>query len=750
MSLVKEHYTVIEIDAPIVNAGFGTPTSAGDIPSTGTKTYKFTDCDGIIAESGVWKCVNKVSETPTKLTPDKGLAIRATASIQMTDFQGDPNPEAPNVTPEVLSRGGYLAKFDIRNILTNKPCRVKDYIVGEGLQRTKHYLIDSFSGNGNGKWTLKLKDELSRVNLDESVWPLEQSGFLRQAIDSTATTLKVDGNLSYSAGQTIRIGDELMRINSVSGIGGSSAEITVQNRGSDIVYTNRLSKTDVDDHDAGDEIFICHVSNNEHIADFLERVLLDIGIDPSHITKANWIAELDEWLPTERLNTIWAESKGANEQLISVLRYFMIDMWMDSITRQIKISTTNVWKESTKTLIEGSQIDYKSIKRKAREDLRATRALVVHDKRYIARTDSIENYKKSNLFIRPELESDDNYGESKVKHFEFSSVIGSTSAALLVNRYVNRYIRPFEYTWTTQESKLDFEVGEVVNIVSSIDVGFDGLPNTSARGQVLSIQPKYGIGREYAVTALTYEPQFTDNTEIVITGSVVNINLYTQYAGAPGIPVNITFVLDNVTASSTSKNIPSIVAGNFPAGSKITIIMTNSSFLCSKGGDGGSGSRIIFDDETLKWRQIRPVSAGRDGGVVYDAQGVDTDIYFSGSTPSSAYPIANGYLFAPSGGDGGFNSIPSSNPDDATPGNGGDGGDGSSPGNGGAYGSANDNDGSVGADGTNNRLTGSFGQDGVANDGGGGLAGSGVIDNGATVNFFGSNAARYINGNGDH
>ena len=32
----------------------------------------------------------------------------------------------------------------------------------------------------------------------------------------------------------------------------------------------------------------------------------------------------------------------------------------------------------------------------------------------------------------------------------------------------------------------------------------------------------------------------------------------------------------------------------------------------------------------------------------------------------------------------------------------------------------------------------------------GGAAGSGVIDSGATVTFFGSNATRYINGNGDH
>jgi len=43
-----------------------------------------------------------------------------------------------------------------------------------------------------------------------------------------------------------------------------------------------------------------------------------------------------------------------------------------------------------------------------------------------------------------------------------------------------------------------------------------------------------------------------------------------------------------------------------------------------------------------------------------------------------------------------------------------------------------------------------WGLSGPDNDSTGGTRGSGIKDNGATVVLFGSNAANYINGNGDH
>jgi len=758
----QEHFTIIEIDAPIVDAGFGTPRSAGGAPSTGTKTYSFTDYAGILPQSDVEKCVTKVSETPTKLQPQKGLAVRATASVSMVDFVGDPNPFAPDVTDAMNNQYGYLAKFESRNILTNRLCRIKNYRVNAGgtidltASETRSYLVDTFTSNGKGLWTLKLKDELSLINLGDSVWPLESNGYLRFDIDDTTTTLLVDPDINYAVNDVIRIGEELFKITGVSGIGTGSAELTVQTRGSDIVFTETLSKTDKEDHSAGDEIILCEVSDNEHIADLLERILLDVGMPVDTLPIIDWADEIDEWLATEKVNTIWIENKSTSEQLENILMPYQIDMWFDPVDREVKVSAINAWRKSTKILTEGDQIDSETIKRKPNESMRATRAIIVYDKRYLARTDSIENYKKGQIFKRTELEGPDFYGKSKVKQLGFSSVISTTAAQLLVNRYVNRYVNPVDYSWKTQESQLDFKVGDVVDLDTSVDVGFDGQQSTNIRGQILSIQPKYtNVGREYQVSALSFEPVFEDNSEVIISGNTSNINLYTQYAGAPSAAVTITFIFDATVCGSTINTIPAIRAGAFPAGSKIIIILANGADLMAKGGDGGNASDIFWNSELGQWEVREPAVDGLDGGIVIDCEGVDTDIYFSGATPSVAYPSADGFVRAPSGGDGGFDStFIQGDRNSGVSANGGNGGDGRVSGTGGDFGQVSNGtgeepDGLYGTQGTEDGFTGSFGQDGANNDASGGLAGSGIISGGATVNLIGSNSTRYIKGNGD-
>ena len=217
-------------------------------------------------------------------------------------------------------------------------------------------------------------------------------------------------------------------------------------------------------------------------------------------------------------------------------------------------------------------------------------------------------------------------------------------------------------------------------------------------------------------------------------------------AGAPSQPLTLTFVLDG----SYSQGDTAIRAGNFPAGSKIIIILVNGFDGQATGGHGAEGQSISkFIGFPLG--VISAAQAGGDGGIVYDAQGIDTDIYFSGATPSTAYPTAEGYIRAPSGGDGGFNHTTSGSL--FISGNGGNAGDGRQPGVGGEFGPAFGNEASQGSTGTNGQIDGTgsgWGNVGASNDATGGLAGSGIIDNGATVTLFGATSARYINGNGDH
>lgn len=765
----QTHFSVIEIDLPVVEGtctvggvdGFGTPLSC-DQASNATRTYKFTGIDAPLnmTESGILRLVKKISETPAKLNIDKGLASRGTGTITfIDDTNKDPNPDAPAVTQEVIAQGTFFGKLNARNELTNKALRIKNYRVeADGTvdlingAETRYYIIESVSTNKKDEWSFKFKDELSKINIGDSVWPLPLEGSLRADINDTITTILVDANVTYLVGDVIRSSDELMKITGVSNIGTASASITVQTRGTNIVYTNQLTRTSKDEHSEDDELFVCDVSDNERIDDLLERILLDVGIDPLFIPKADWIAEIDEWHPTTRVNTIWIESKPTADILKETLTNFMIDMWFDPVDREVKISAISVWKESTASLSEGNEIEFESVTKKRNENLRSTRARVVYNKPFLTGDEEVTSYSKASIFKRESLEQPDIFGEPKTKEFEFTNVLEKDSADLLVNRWVNRFIDPFDYSFKVPERKRSFKTGDIVDTSVFADVGFDGLQDTGNRVQVLSVKPNYtNIGRDYTISALSYEPVFATGSEIVVTGNVSDVNLYIQYAGAPSQAVEITFVFDGVISSSNGSSIPSIRAGNFPVGSKLIIILANGADLMAKGGDAGNGGGAFFDSELGKYIFLPAVGGGKSGGTVFDAEGIDCDIYFTGATPSSNYPVADGSIIAPSGGGGGFDA----NTTLEIGGDGGNGGDGRVRGDGGSGGTLiNQNElsktGVNGVAGTDNILTGVFGIDGDNNNATGGLKGKGVVDNGATVVFFGDTASRYVNGGGSH
>lgn len=349
----QRHFSVIEIDAPVVEGictisgepGFGTPLSC-DQPSTGDRTYKFTQVSAPvnIALNGHLRLVTGISETTARLNSSKGLASRGTAKITFMDQLGkDPNPDAPAVTKEVIEQSSYMVSFISRNEFANKAIRIKNYrleadgsIDLENGAETRHYLIKSVSTNKKGEVSFNCEDELSRVNVSETVWPLPLGGQVRADANSTQLTIAVDSNVIYKVGDTIRIGDELIKLSAVANIGTGTASVSTLQRGADIVYTELVSKTTSNNLSQGDEIFVCDVSDDERIDDLLERILLDIGIEQSFIQKTDWANEVGEWHPNTRINTLWVESEDTSDILEKILTDFLIDMWFDPVDRLIK------------------------------------------------------------------------------------------------------------------------------------------------------------------------------------------------------------------------------------------------------------------------------------------------------------------------------------------------------------------------------------------------------------------------------
>lgn len=779
----QEHFEVLEIDLPVITGactvggtdGFGTPLTCDQVWTGEYKTYKFTNINAPILPGSPWRLIKAISETPTELKPGSGLASRGSLKITFVDNdKQDPNVDAPGVTPTVKTQGTFLGKLKARQIPENKAVRLKLYRVQpdgtvdlvNGAQ-TRHYLADTFTPNKDGSWTLNCKDVLSLASLDEKAWPSQGSGTLRLDVDNLVTAIPVDGETDYSSAFAVRIGDEFLEVISVTDNLLPTAVLNTQARGSDITGTIsgiRLTKTIADDHDAGDEVFICEVSDDETIDSLLRRILVDSDLDVSLIPYAEWQAEVNEWHATTRINTLHSTSESVNAVLNSILTGYLMDLWFSTTENLVKLSAISVWKQSSAALREGKEVIAYSISKKASESLRASRALVLYDKRNLADDDSATSYKKASQFADNTIVTPALFASHKDKLFDSNYMIDEDSANLLVQRYVSRFkftpnIRPF----MGDERYLTYNLGDVVDIQSGIDQAADGSTSSNVRAQITKVTPKYTAqGRQYAIETTTYEAAFEDGTEIVLDSPLNESNLYIL-AGAPSQAVTITFVLTAYSFGNTGFR-----GGNFPAGSKIILILVDGFDGQAQGGNGGDGESITqeFIGPNLTWLNARDSALGEDGGTVYDAQGVDTDIYFSGATPSVAHPVADGYIRAPGAGGKGTDSNESGTTTvPGYAGNSGGGGAGRPAGVAGDQGFAdylNDPD-TFGGQALNGDI---IGNGGITNDipqspaaeaggdwgidTGSALAGKGVVDSGATVTFFGDSPTRYINGQGDH
>lgn len=792
--LVQEHFTIIEIDLPSITgtctlpdgsgSGFGTPPTCSETwNGTDFETYIFATKNtplefghpplspatgAIILTADVHRVVEfgSITQQPTRLRIGQGLAARGRLSVTLQDFIGDPGPQFPVDTPE----GTFLGKLDARNIVTNKTIRVSNFsIQADGIYKTSDaeiitYIVDTFTNLGNGKYKLTAKDSLRSLDDDRNQFPAPTTGTLRVAVDNSTTTYPVDATFDWeqlARPYMIRIGSELNKVTAVSGNQTGAAALTVAARGANISFTNFITETTADSHAVGDSIQLCHVSDDERIDDLLEVILLAAGISAAKLPTTDWAAEMDEWQSGVRIDTVFHDPKPAGKVAVEVLTNYTTEMWDDPISDTVKIAAISVWQTSEGSLTQGEEIISNSLRWTNKDELRFNEAAVLRDKPDKIKNNDVENFRALSVSTSPALQADGFYGDVKAKFFRPSHMVDETSGDLMVQRQVGRFGEtPREYSWRTPERFLTFEVGDVRQIDSREEQDIFGAFK-EVRAQVTEIATRYTKhGREYRCRALSYQPAFADDTEFTIDINSSDVNIHT-FVGAPPAAVNVTIIIDGAIISSSEVAVTALRAGPFATGSMITIIFKDSAQLQSAAGKGGAGglSFIEFGEPLING----PGGDGEEGGIAYDAQGIDTDIHLGGTIGSHT---ALGTVRAPGGGGGGEDG--QGVDPNTTGGDGGGGGAGIVVGAGGPGGLASDPDslgtatqgvpGSPGdtvgnggaAGGAGAGAGGDWGVAGSAGDGSGGAAGAGLIKSGATVNIHtDGNTGRFTNGSGD-
>lgn len=782
-----EHFEIVSIELPYVSGtctvpngvnwsqGYHTPLTCVE-SSDATWTYYFGTGNVPLSvnefEAGhpIYRQIKSINET-TPTLQQASLASRGSLNITFVDFKGDPGPI--NKT----ENGTYFSKFAARNFLNGRVVKIYRYERLNGvnsLVSASEYLSEAFKVGSGGTYTLSCTSRLERTYKDFNQFPTPTGAKLRADIDETVTAIPVfDGDYDWSTLPVIRIGDDLMTSTAYDS---PTQTLTVESRLFGVKGSggNVISRTVNEEHDEGDDIQVCIVSDAQDPSEFLAQILTVAELPASYINIPGWQAEFSDYWGGSTITTVWSEPRPVKEILEQMCDSYMLDIWEDANESKIKVSAVSTWKEPAARLEVGRGITESVFSFVSQSDARTSRAYIYYDKAYKTENDDRGNFKKLSINSDITYEGDDFYGSVKEKELTPSELLNTNDAALRTQRHVSRYkIEPVLYSFDCEEKYLNFKTGDVVDFTNQDLQDVEGNA-AEVRAQITNVTPRYkykGLGRAYSVKALTYLPAIiqggSEFIKIISGVTVSEVNIWNDYAERIATPVDILIIFDNCKIISDDTVNPSIRNGQFATGSTITIILANGTDWQAKGGDGGNGAKWVRDYEpgNNPWDLRVPATAGKDGGVCFDADGIESHIYLAGATPNPTYPTASGFLRAPGGGGGG-----SGGNFEGDPGDGGGGGAGDVPGLEGAAGSSDtrigdlgsivygntgtkgDNlgNGGTGVDGGDGGDWGQNGLNGIGIGGkAGGLAGKGLVKNGASVTIYGDTPTNFINGSGE-
>lgn len=576
-----------------------------------------------ILNSKIFRCVISNSESTASLKTGEGLAGRGTMSIRCNDFSGDPGPI--NFSDD----GTFFGKLRARNILEGKKIVTHYFAISgpvgletvENVGTSTHYITNTELSNG--EFRLSAKDALKDIEALSQKFPEPSSVVLTSDINTSTTSIPVSDTSPFSVGSVFRIDNELFYVNSIG-----AGVLNVASRGTAITGVDGVVvyKTNVNSHSSDSTVQPCYVMNKTPIYTMVSDLFSFAGLG-DFIDLAQWQSEVDEWNSQAFLYGVFSKPDSISDIINKKLSDYLIDMWLDQNTQKVKMSAVSAWKEGIRILTEGNDLSDLSIKEDATR--RFSRAIMYNKKEYKAETDDIINYSKLTVSSDVQVESADFYGSIKLKDLGFSDTITTGSAQTTVARYVQRFSRaPKEINFVMEERKLDkLSVSDIVDIVSRDSQTPSGqVLSARDRAQIIRIQPKFGqIGRQYNVTALSYIPLIASNPNeelvIILSGNLFDVNLFAR-AGAPNVPINVTFVLDGCVIGSTDNDTPAVRAGAFEAGSRIKIICTNGTKWSAKGGENYN---ITYPSP------LNGVPTGNraNGADAYQSDSVETHLYLN-------------------------------------------------------------------------------------------------------------------------
>ena len=450
-----------------------------------TKVYRFSNV--ILPPSGdlefqTINCVDNVDFLPSKIEPGKGIGKRSVVTVSLNDFTHSDLTVDKYVSGRAYdsaTTGTYFTKLMSRNpYYQGRKIIIKTGYIQGGVApdaanfESREYLIERIEGPDKaGKIRVTGKDPLRALDEKRSVAPRASTGKLLLALNNSDGVFSLTpagvGDLEYAASGHIVIEEEVMSFTRVA----------------DVLTVSRAQKNTLAvEHDIDTNVQQCLSYNNIFITDVLYDLLVNYGnIDPAYIDTVAWDAEASVWLTEYDLTTVVTKPIGVGKLIEELSQQCQLFIWWDERTQEIKLKAVRPW--AFDTVLELSDrynilADSQSVK--DRPDDRVTQVHVYYGQKNP--TEDLEkpwNFKRLNVTTDADAESEDQYGDARIKQIYSRWIIESqlSQAVKLSTRMTERYRQvPRSITLRVDAKDSDAWTGDVIKVTMRTLTDYSGAP----------------------------------------------------------------------------------------------------------------------------------------------------------------------------------------------------------------------------------------------------------------------------------
>lgn len=510
--------TLVQIDQDFCNLTYGVAPCTASNPSNkcfntyatcqvqsvfdrGIKTITFGKPESDLPrDMNILPMLTSVTTAPTKINPTNGdtnispLGQRAVATIKFldapySDMLTDPYRSDRSYIP--IENGTFWTKWLVRNpYYQNRPIRIYEGYLGQDIadMQVRHYLIDTITGpDSNGNVSIVAKDPLKLADRQKSQAPVLTTGELNSPINETQTTITfIKAQLAdYASSGTIRIDDEIMTYTAKANIG-TVDDVIIQLSG----ITRGTDGSFADSHGIDAKVQQCLRYTDEPVWDVVYDLLTTYAkIPATYIPYADWEAEGLVWLPQFNVTTLITEPTGVDVLLYELMEQVLFYIWWDERDQEIKLRAIRPIIGEAPIFTDDANIIENSVSFSTDPKNRVSQVWVYYNqKNRAAEVDNVANYQQIELRADLDAESENQYGESRIRKVYARWIQNNAQAINLAARLLGASFQNPKYIKIRVDAKdRGIWTADIVDIYNRNIVNFNGQQELE-RYQILSVQ----------------------------------------------------------------------------------------------------------------------------------------------------------------------------------------------------------------------------------------------------------------------